>query len=995
MTPCWETNQGPARLRVLNTKKPTRIGTWNILTLFQAGKSAIVANEMSRYKIEILGMTEVRWDNFGESKLQSGHTILYSGHQTTQPVHTHGVAFLLSKHARQSLIRWEPHGHRLMEATFKTNQKRISLRIILGYAPTENASEEEKDEFYNKLEAVYRKKHSDKDMTLVMGDFNAKVGADNQGKEDFMGKHGAGDMNENGELFTEFCQQNNLIIGGTLFPHKTIHKTTWTSPDGQTKNQIDHICINKRFRHSLLDVRALRGADAATDHELLLGKIQLKLKRMPSKKSARIKFNTKKLSNSNNLEEFKLELRNRFDTLQTMQESENENINETWQTFKEVYLETSKTVLGPMKQENKPWISDDSLALVEARREIKEKLLAEPNDIQLKEEYRQKNKVIKKSIKKDKRQYIEDLATEAEEAARTNNIRELYQITSKLSEKKGRSANMPIRDKDNNIINDPQETEKRWIEHFSSILNRPPPDQEVNIPPMSPRLEINTDLPTLHETREAIKSLKNNKSAGPDNIVAEMLKADIESAAENLLPIIHKIWQQEEFPTDWKNGYIAVLPKKGNLSDCNNYRGIMLLSIPGKVLSRIILNRIKAKVDKKLRDNQAGFRKNRSCADQISSLRIILEQSAELNTSLYANFIDYSKAFDSIDRNTLWKIMANYGIPDKLINLIKSMYKDSGGQILHKGKLTDFFAIVTGVRQGCLISPFLFLLAIDWILTRSTGDNTGIQWTLNSQLDDLDYADDLALLSHTRAQMQTKTDKLCENSAMVGLQVNIAKTKVMKSNTTSTEPIQIGNTQLEEVGKFVYLGSTVTQTGGTDEDVKARIYKARHTFANLHKVWSSKNIRVNTKLKIFNSNVKSILLYGSETWFLTKKLESKLQTFINKCLRRILNIFWPEVISNQSLWERTKQPRISQQIKQRKFRWLGHTLRKDNDSIAKYALKWNPQGKRKRGRPKTTWRRQLTKELEALRLTLRGAESLAQDRRAWRNLVGGLCFATE
>ena len=103
----------------------------------------------------------------------------------------------------------------------------------------------------------------------------------------------------------------------------------------------------------------------------------------------------------------------------------------------------------------------------------------------------------------------------------------------------------------------------------------------------APRLEINIDLPTIHETREAIKSLKNNKSAGPDNIVAEMLKADIESAAENLLPIIHKIWQQEDFQRDWKNGYIAVLPKDETLSDCNKYRGIMLLSIPGKVLSRI------------------------------------------------------------------------------------------------------------------------------------------------------------------------------------------------------------------------------------------------------------------------------------------------------------------------------------------------------------------------------------------------------------------------
>ena len=135
-------------------------------------------------------------------------------------------------------------------------------------------------------------------------------------------------------------------------------------------------------------------------------------------------------------------------------------------------------------------------------------------------------------------------------------------------------------------------------------------------------------------------------------------------------------------------------------------------------------------VDSKLRNNQAGFRAGMSwCTDQIATLRIILEQCQELNTSLYVNFIDYSKAFDSVDRSCLWKIMAHYGIPDKLISLIKKMYSESGGQILLKGRLSTFFEIVSGVRQGCLLSPFLFLLVIDYVMRQSTGNIYGRKWT--------------------------------------------------------------------------------------------------------------------------------------------------------------------------------------------------------------------------------------------------------------------------
>ena len=175
--------------------------------------------------------------------------------------------------------------------------------------------------------------------------------------------------------------------------------------------------------------------------------------------------------------------------------------------------------------------------------------------------------------------------------------------------------------------------------------------------------------------------------------------------------------------------------------------------------------------------------------------------------------------------------------------------------------------------------------------------------------------------------MQLKTDRVVESSASVGLNLNTAKTKIIKENTRATDPVKVQNANIEEVPEFSYLGSVVAPGGGTEQDVKSRISKARGAFAMLYKVWRSNKYRLKTKLQLFNSNVKAVLLYGSETWFLTAKLEKCLQVFVNKCLKRILQIFWPTLISNEELWRRTKQRKVCEEIKMRKFRWLGHTLR--------------------------------------------------------------------
>ena len=434
------------------------------------------------------------------------------------------------------------------------------------------------------------------------------------------------------------------------------------------------------------------------------------------------------------------------------------------------------------------------------------------------------------------------------------------------------------------------------------------------------------------------------------------------------------------------------IPKKGDLTNCDNYRGIMLLSVPGKVLNRILLERMKASVDPQLRDQQAGFRSNRSCTDQIATLRIIVEQSLEWNSPLYINFIDYEKAFDSVDRETLWKLLRHYGIPEKIISLIQKTYQGMSCKVLHAGQMSDSFDVHTGVRQGCLLSPFMFLLVIDWIMkTTTAGRKNGIQWTLWSQLDDLDFADDLALLSHNHQQMQNKTTLLANTSLGVGLRINHKKTNIMSINTPNNNPITVGDEPIQAVNSFTYLGSILDEQGGTESDVTARVGKARAAFIILRNIWSSKEISLTTKVRIFNSNVKSILLYGSETWRMTKKTLQRIQTFINSCLKRIFKIWWPNKIRSEELWRKGSQEPVEMQILRRKWGWIGHTLRKPAASTTRQALTWNPQGKRKRGRPKNTWRRDTETELKRQGISWREAERTAQNRVGWRRVVDGLC----
>ncbi|XP_020628246.1 uncharacterized protein LOC110065450 [Orbicella faveolata] len=186
--------------------------------------------------------------------------------------------------------------------------------------------------------------------------------------------------------------------------------------------------------------------------------------------------------------------------------------------------------------------------------------------------------------------------------------------------------------------------------------------------------------------------------------------------------------------------------------------------------------------------------------------------------------------------------MRTCGIPEKIIRVVQLLYQDSECAVLDGGHTSEWFKVETGVKQGCMMSGFLFLLAIDWIMFETTKQaNIRIRWRFMDQLEDLDFADDIALISTTQHQMQRKTDKLTEAAQREGLNVSKTKTQVMRQNCKNTEPIkfQNGNT-IKGTKDFTYLGAVVSSEGGCDKDMDSRLSKAKAAFRKLRRIWSSK-----------------------------------------------------------------------------------------------------------------------------------------------------------
>ena len=340
------------------------------------------------------------------------------------------------------------------------------------------------------------------------------------------------------------------------------------------------------------------------------------------------------------------------------------------------------------------------------------------------------------------------------------------------------------------------------------------------------------------------------------------------------------MWRKEAIPQEFKDAtVIHVFKRKGNPQVCDNHGGISLLSIAGKILARVLLNRLNEHLEQSglLSESQCGFRKDRGTIDidMIFTVRQLQEKYQEQNVDLYMTFVDLTKAlFDTVSREGLWKIMAKFGYPAKFIVMVWQLYDGMLTRVQNDGEFSDPFSVTNGVKQGCVLASTLFSSMFSAMLTDAfqDGDNgIPIRYRFDGKLfnlrrlqaksrvqtevlDEFLFANDMAKGAPTEEKMQNDVDQVSDSCNSYDRTISIKKTAPGKPY---KEPaITVKGQRLQVVSKFTYLGSTFSRVVLIDDEVNARIAKASAAFGRLRgSIWDRGGIRLDTKLKVYRSVV--------------------------------------------------------------------------------------------------------------------------------------------
>jgi hypothetical protein len=339
----------------------------------------------------------------------------------------------------------------------------------------------------------------------------------------------------------------------------------------------------------------------------------------------------------------------------------------------------------------------------------------------------------------------------------------------------------------------------RWREYFRDLLN--PVNHGHRVPEFGP---VTEGSPTFAEVEAAVRSLKPGKAAGVDEIRPEMLKVLVADGLCWLTRVIQVAWKTGKTPLDWRTGVVVPLFKKGDQRECSNYRGITLLSIPGKVYSKVLYGRISDVVDRQIQDEQCGFRRGRGTTDQLFVLQQVLEKSREYSRQVFISFVDLEKAYDRVDRGLLWDVLLEYGVGGPLVGAVASLYEGSRSCVRISGCRSKMFDVGAGLRQGCVLSPLLFIVYMDRIARRSLGRESVAVGEV--KVSHLLFADDLAIFASSAADLQCALDRFAVECEAASMRINSAKTEVL---VVSREPVQctlhVSGVPLKQVEKFKYL----------------------------------------------------------------------------------------------------------------------------------------------------------------------------------------------
>ena len=691
----------------------------NLRQINDSRKTAVINDELKRLNVDIATLQETRPADSGSLK-ENDCTFYWQGKSSNEP-REHGVGFSVRNTLLSMIEPGSVSSERLL--TLRLNTKAGPVTLVSVYAPTLTYTPDATDEFYESLATTISSIPSKKQL-ILLGDFNARVGADHDSWPSCLGQFGVGRMNENGQRLLELCTFHNMCIANSFFKTKLQHNVSWRHPRSKHWHQLDLILVRCSAIKNGLHTRTYHSADCDTDHSLVCCKIRMQPKKVHRhKKQGNPRIETSKIHQPDLVEQFTVDLERELAASQPR-----DSATEEWETLRDTMHRTALATFGRKTSKSQDWFEAKSIEMtpvIEAKRAafVEYKRVPSKQNLQILRAARNK---AQQTARHCTNEYWTELSEVIQTAAITGNIRGMYDgIKTAMGPVQNKTA--PLKSSTGEVITDKGQQMERWVEHYADLYSRQNVVTSAALDAIEclPTMEELDTEPTVEELSKAIDSLAAGKAPGSDGIPPDLVK----HCKTTLLLPLHKVlcqcWQEGAVPQDMRDAKIITLCKnKGERNDCNNYRGISLLGIVGKVFARVILVRLQKLAERVYPESQCGFRAERSTVDMVFSLRQLQEKCREQQMPLYVAFIDLTKAFDLVSREGLFRILPKIGCPPKLRSMIESFHTDMKGTVQFNGSTFEPFSILSRVKQGCVLAPTLFGIFFALLLKHAFGSTT-------------------------------------------------------------------------------------------------------------------------------------------------------------------------------------------------------------------------------------------------------------------------------
>nr|VZH97057.1 unnamed protein product [Spirometra erinaceieuropaei] len=485
--------------------------------------------------------------------------------------------------------------------------------------------------------------------------------------------------------------------------------------------------------------------------------------------------------------------------------AENASVENRWCQLRDTVRSTALAVFGRAPRQHQDWFDDNDAAirnLLAEKNSLHKAYVDHPTDATKAAFYRSRRQ-LQQRLREMQDAWTARKAEEIQGYADRNEWKNFFSAIKAVYGPPTKGTAPLLSADGNTLLTEKTQILQRWAEHFRGVLNRPSVISDAAIERL-PQVETSVDLdlpPSLQETIRAVQQLFSGKAPGSDAIPAEVYKHGGHQLMDHLTALFQEMWRQGEVPQDFKDATIVHLYKrKGNRQVCDNHRGISLLNIAGKIFARILLNRLNNHLEQGLLpERQCGFRRHRGTTDMIFAARQLQEKCQEMRTHLYSTFVDLTKAFDTVNREGLWKIMQKFGCPERFTQMVRQLHDGMMARVTDNGAVSEAFAVTDGVKHGCVLAPTLFSLMFSAMLMDAyrderpgiriayrTGGHLLNQRRMHFQsrlstttVHELLFADDCALNTTLEEEMQRSMDLFsaaCEN---FGLVINTQKTVLM------------------------------------------------------------------------------------------------------------------------------------------------------------------------------------------------------------------------